>query len=75
MTRIVLDTTVLNKHGEMPLAVVTLGPAVVVEVRIEMVSSGRSKLLAPSLLDESLEFGETKSVNSVLQTLHIKYKH
>lgn len=75
VTRVVLDTTVLNKHGEVPLAVVALGPAVVIEIRIEVVSSGRSKLLAPSLLDESLKLGETKSVDSVLQTLHIKYQY
>ncbi len=69
MSRVVLDTTVLDEHGEMPFAVGTLLPPVVIQVGIEGVGSSWSKLLAHSLFYIGNEIGETHSIDGVLETL------
>lgn len=67
----VLDTTVLDKHGEVPLSIVTLLPAVGVGVVRELERSGRLEWLAHSSLDVGLESGNSHPVDSVLQSLTI----
>jgi hypothetical protein len=79
VSTVVLDTTVLDEHVEVPLAVATLDPAVRVEVGLEGVRSLRLEGLAHSLLDFGAEVVDAHAVDCVLETLrtiseiHLKY--
>ena len=64
----ILNATVLNEHGEVPLALLVLLPAEGVDVGVEVERPGLLELLAPHLLDLALEDVDTHVVDGVLQT-------
>lgn len=61
--------TYLNEHGEVVVALVILAPTKLVDREVESVRSLRSKGLAESALDISLEGGESHAVNGVFHSL------
>lgn len=65
---LVLDTTVLNKAGEVVEAVVALDPAEVIDVAVEEVRTGWLEFVAKELLDFSLEHVKTHTIDGVLET-------
>jgi hypothetical protein len=71
MPRIVLDTAVLDEHGEVPLAIVALDPSELVEVGVECEGAGGLERLAHPALNVRDEVLEAHAVDSVLETLAV----
>jgi hypothetical protein len=64
----ILNATVLNEHGEVPLAILILLPAEGVDVGVEVVRLGLAELLTPVLFNLALEDVDAHGIDGVLQT-------
>jgi hypothetical protein len=74
LLRLVLDSSVLDEHREVVVALVVLRPAELVDGRVEREGALALELLAESSLDVGLEALDPHSVDSVLQTLLARSK-
>ena len=64
----ILNTAVLDETGEVVLAILTCGPAKVVDVAVEREGTCGLQLVAETLLDLGLEVVQAHAVDGVLQT-------